>query len=82
MPYERSQALEKRLQDLLGLLHGGRHSAPTLANELEISQPTVARCIAALRERGYAIRAVRDRQGWSYRLSPDGVGTARSKGLP
>ena len=81
MPYERSQALEKRLQDLLGLLRGGRHSAPTLANELEISRPTVARCVAALRERGYAIRAVKDRQGWSYRLFSDGVGTARSKGL-
>lgn len=79
MPYERSQALEKRLQDLLSLLRGGRHSAPTLANKLEISQPTVARCVAALRKRGYTIRAVKDGQGWSYRMSSDGP--ARSKGL-
>ena len=81
MPYERSQALEKRLQDILGLLRGDRHSAPTLANKLEISQPTVARCVAALRKRGHAIRAVKDCQGWSYRLTSDGVGTARSKDL-
>jgi biotin operon repressor len=69
MPYERSQALEKRLQELLALLKGGRHSTPTLASALEISQPTVCRCLAALRKRGYQIRAVKDEEGWSYRLA-------------
>ena len=82
MPYERSQALEKRLQELLGLLRNGRHSAPTLADALDISQPTVSRCLAALRKRGYTIRAVKDEQGWCYRLAADGSGSTRNvKGL-
>jgi biotin operon repressor len=76
MPYERSRALEKRLQDLLELLREGRHSAPTLAGELDVSQPTVARCVAALRNRGYTILAVKDRDGWSYRLSSGSVTAA------
>jgi len=82
MPYERSQALEKRLQDLLGLLREGRHSAPTLASELDVSQPTVARCVAALRKRGYMIRAVKDREGWSYRLSSEGLTAAHFRDSP
>ena len=80
MPYERSQALEKRLHDLLGLLRNGRHSAPTLARELDISQPTVARCLTALRKRGYSIRAVKDQEGWSYRLSSEQI-SSHPKGL-
>lgn len=71
MPYERSRALEKRLQDLLGLLRNGRYSAPTLARELKVSQPTISRCLTALRKRGHAIRAVKDGIGWSYRLASD-----------
>jgi biotin operon repressor len=77
MPYERSQALEKRLQELLGLLRGGRHSAPTLAAALDVSQPTVCRCLAALRKRGYKIRAVKDGEGWAYRLAPEGPKSSR-----
>lgn len=82
MPYERSQALEKRLQDLLSLLREGGHSAPTLARKLDISQPTVARCLAALRKRGYMIRALKNRQGWAYHLSADGLPAARPEDLP
>jgi biotin operon repressor len=82
MPYERSQALEKRLQDLLSLLREGRHSAPTLACKLEVSQPTVARCLAALRKRGYMIRALKGCQGWSYHLSADGLPAAHAEDLP
>ncbi len=77
MPYERSQALENRLQDLLGLLRNGRHSVPTLARALEVSQPTISRCLAALRKRGYGIRAIRDPEGWSYRLAPEAGGPPR-----
>lgn len=80
MPYERSQALEKRLQDLLDLLRQGRHSTPTLANQLDISTPTVARCLTALRKRGYEIRAVKDQNGWSYRLAAE-TSSTKSKGL-
>ena len=79
MPYERSQALEERLQHLVGLLRGGRYSTPTLAEQLSISQPTVSRCLAALRKRGYCIKPIKDDSGWSYRLSSDPASSA-SKG--
>jgi biotin operon repressor len=82
VPYERSQALEKRLADILGLLRQGRHSTLTLANELDISVPTVARCLTALRRRGYEIKAVKDQNGWSYRLSAKRLGDGHSKSLP
>jgi biotin operon repressor len=68
MLYRRSQEIEKRLADLVRLIRTGRHSTPSLAATLGISRPTVARCIMALRERGYTIRAVKDAQGWSYEL--------------
>ena len=80
MPYERSQALEKRLQELLRMLRDGRPSAQTLAGRLDISQPTLARCLTALRRRGYAIRAVKDESGWSYRLGSE-ARESRSQGL-
>ena len=68
MTYERSRAIEKRLVDLVGVIRGGRHSARSLADVLAISQPTGARCLAALRDRGYVIRSVRDACGWSYEI--------------
>lgn len=82
MPYERSQALEKRLQDLLGLLRFGRHSSQTLARALAVSQPTISRCLAALRKRGYVIRAVKDEAGWSYRMGPGSNSTPQTVNGP
>jgi len=79
MPYERSQALEHRLQHLVGLLRGGRHSTRTLAEQLSISQPTVSRCLTALRERGYSIKPIKDESGWYYYLSSEPTSSA-SKG--
>ena len=81
MPYKRSQALEQRLQHLVGLLRAGRYSTPTLAEELSISQPTVSRCLTALRERGYCIKAIKDESGWSYRLSSDPASFASKSAL-
>lgn len=71
MVYKRSQAIEKRLRDVLDLVRRGRQSTPTLAEALGISQPTVSRCLTALRERGYSIRAVKDEIGWSYELGAE-----------
>lgn len=68
MFYRRSQVIENRLRDLLKLIRSGGHSTPSLARQLGISQPTVSRCLTALRERGYAIRSVKDDHGWSYEL--------------
>ena len=69
MLYQRSQAIERRLHDLLELVRRGRHSTPTLARALDVSQPTVSRCLMALRERGYPIRAIKDGGGWWYELA-------------
>jgi biotin operon repressor len=68
MWYRRSQEIEKRLAELVRLIRTGRHSSPSLAVELGVSRPTVARCLTALRERGYTIRAIKDTGGWSYEL--------------
>ena len=71
MVYTRSQTIEKRLRDILDLVRSGRQSTPTLAQALGISQPTVSRCLTALRQRGYSIRAVKDEIGWSYELEAE-----------
>lgn len=68
MPYQRAQVIESRLRDMLELIRNGGQSTPSLAQELAISQPTVSRCLTALRARGYVIRSVKDEHGWSYEL--------------
>jgi len=69
MLYERSLAIEHRLNALLRLIQRGCYSAPTLAAELGVSVPTVSRDIAALRQRGYAIRSTRGAEGWCYEMT-------------
>ncbi|WP_148596155.1 HTH domain-containing protein [Aquisphaera giovannonii] len=71
MIYQRSFAIESRLDTLLSLIRAGSHSTPALAELLGVSVPTVSRCIRALRDRGYAIEAKRVAEGWSYRLSSE-----------
>lgn len=71
MLYERSREIENRLKTIVELIQAGGHSTVTLATALGISQPTVSRCIAALRERGYTIRAVKNAVGWSYELAAE-----------
>jgi biotin operon repressor len=71
MLYRRSRAIENRLCELVRLIRSGRHSTPTLAAALGASRPTVARCIGALRGRGYAIRAVKDAEGWANELTAE-----------
>lgn len=67
--YKRSQEIEKRLADIISLVSRGRYSTPALARALAVSQPTVSRCLSALRQRGYSIRPVKDKSGWSYELT-------------
>jgi biotin operon repressor len=69
MLYQRSREIESRLSELVRLIQTGRYSTPKLAAALGISKPTVSRCITALRERGYAIRAVKDPEGWAYEVT-------------
>jgi len=80
MFYERSQALEERLQEILGLLRAERHSSTTLAQALDVSQPTVSRCLAALRKRGHEIRAIRDGHGWSFHLAAENKSVSTEAG--
>jgi len=75
MLYKRSQEIERRLNEVLNLVRRGQQSTPTLARALNISQPTVSRCLTALRERGYPIRAVKHGNRWSYELA-GGVASA------
>jgi Mn-dependent DtxR family transcriptional regulator len=66
--YRRSQEIEERLSELLALIRSGSYGSPALATELGISLPTVSRCLSALRQRGYVIRAVKEDKGWAYEI--------------
>ena len=67
--YRQSQEIEKRLSYLVELIRTGKYCTPALAAELGISPPTVSRCLSALRQRGYVIRAVREDEGWAYEIT-------------
>ncbi len=66
MPYQKSLDIEQRLQAVLQLIGTGRYSTPALARTIGVSIPTISRCVQALRQRGYTIRAVKDATGWKY----------------
>ena len=68
MLYEQSLTIERRLDALLHLIRAGRHSTPALARKLSVSEPTIWRGIAALRQRGYSIRSVKQSRHWAYEL--------------
>jgi Mn-dependent DtxR family transcriptional regulator len=77
MTYTRSHQIERRLQALIGLVRRGRQSTASLAKALNVSKPTVSRCLSALRERGYSIRAVKGSSRWSYELSGEPTASNR-----
>ena len=68
MLYKQSFTIERRLHELLHLIRAGRHSAPALASKLGVSEPTIWRGIAALKQRGYSIRSVKQSKHWAYEL--------------
>lgn len=78
MIYERSLAIGQRFGAILELLRTGRHSTRTLAVALGVSEPTISRCLAALRRRGFRIEPCRREQGWCYVLAhePDAAPAA------
>jgi biotin operon repressor len=76
--YRRSEEIETRLQRLVRLIREGKYSTPKLARALKVSEPTISRSLAALRERGYSIRAVNDGGKWSYELATE-PGTPNGK---
>lgn len=68
MPYNQSLQIERRLEDVVRLVREGEQSTRTLAKALGVSEPTISRCIEALRRRGYSVRAVKRGGYWSYEL--------------
>ena len=68
MPYERLRTIGSRLERVLELVGRGGFSASDIADELEVSVPTVARDIAALRDQGHIIEAGRVGRIWQYSL--------------
>lgn len=78
--YGRSKSIEERLNAVLKLIRKGQHSTPTLADALGVSRPTISRCLAALRERGHGIRAVRNADGWAFEITSDSESAAQATG--
>lgn len=68
MRYKRSAAISDRHNALLELIRVGDHSTRSLADQLDVSEPTVSRDIEFLRERGYQIKAIRVDRRWAYRV--------------
>ena len=68
MQYRKSLEIETRLETVLKLIRRGRYSTRGLAEEIGVSIPTISRCVLALRERGYEIRAEMRSDGWRYFL--------------
>lgn len=82
MLYQRSLDIEQRLRLILKLIGTGRYSTPQLADELEVSVPTISRDVQALRERGHEIFAERRKGTWCYVMrKPARAGGDRSRGI-
>lgn len=71
MFYQRSLDIERRLEAVLRLIRKGGYSTPKIAEELDVSIPTVSRDVTALRQRGHGIRAEKLASGWRYVLITD-----------
>lgn len=68
MRYERTTAISGRHEKLLELIQVGNHSTRSLADQLDVSKPTISRDIEFLRDRGYQIKAMRVDRRWAYRI--------------
>lgn len=70
--YEKAHKIQARLKALLSLIQSRSYSASELSSQLGISIATVYRNIEALRQQGYEIKSVRDKDGWHYELNASG----------
>jgi biotin operon repressor len=82
MVYARSLEIGKRLDDVLRLIRTGRYSAPKLAEKINVSIPTISRCVTALREKGHDIRAEKHGDGWRYVLAGKTNGSPKPTSTP
>jgi DeoR/GlpR family transcriptional regulator of sugar metabolism len=78
--YERSLAIANRHERLIELVRSGEFSSRNLAEKLEVSEQTIYRDIDSLKERGYAVRSVRQSKGWAYKLQGEPATAQRGKG--
>lgn len=78
MDYDRALEIGQRFAAIVDLIRTGRHSTRSMAAELGVSEPTISRCLAALRHRGYLIEPRRRERGWCFVLvrEPAGVPVA------
>ena len=82
MRYERSLVIEQRLDAVLRLVRTGQYSTPLIADELQVSIPTISRSVEALRDRGYDIVAENQNGTWRYILREHATGQDAMATLP
>lgn len=68
MRYQLALEIHERIEEVLRLIKTGEYSTPALAEAIGVSIPTISRIVAALREQGHQIKAVRAATGWRYEL--------------
>lgn len=68
MRYQLALEIHERIEEVLRLIKTGEYSTPALAEAVGVSIPTISRIVAALREQGHQIKAVRAASGWRYVL--------------
>jgi len=79
MRYQHSVEIHERLETVLRLIQTGMYSTPALASKVGVSIPTISRIVAALRERGHAIRAERNAGCWRYVIEESRASTNQRK---
>lgn len=68
MRYQLALEIHERIEEVLRLIKTGEYSTPALAEAVGVSIPTISRIVAALREQGHQIKAVRTASSWRYVL--------------
>lgn len=75
MLYDKTFEVEERLKALLLIVKKGGSSAPSIADQLGVSVPTVSRSISVLRRRGFDIRSEKHGHSWRYTIDENkGIG--------
>jgi transposase len=82
MRYQHSLEIHARIEYVLGLIETGRYSTSALAQQVGVSIPTISRIVAALREKGYDIRAEKHAGGWRYVLASRANNAQKPKIVP
>ena len=79
MRYQHALEIHERIEEVLRLIKTGQYSTPALAEKVGVSNPTISRIVAALREQGHDIHAERTSSGWRYVLNAKPVSKNRGK---